>query len=129
MNAPLVARVPLEGLTAARLWSQLDPPARLLGAEAVYARERSEPAVAAAADAAVARALRFRPASVRKLPPAKRAAHLARLHVDEMLASALLHALHLEHRRPLLRTYLDALGIAHQDGLIDGRTEVPPPPT
>ena len=53
------------------------------------------------------------------LPVEKKAKHLAGLvQVSDMLAARLLVAYHLEHQRPMMGAFLDALGIAHEDGLI-----------
>jgi hypothetical protein len=42
------------------------------------------------------------------------------------VASALLVALHLGERRPLLKTFLDAAGLAHEDGILRDEEGVPP---
>ena len=44
-----------------------------------------------------------------------------------MVAARLLVAYHLAHQRPMMASFLDALGIAHEDGLIaDEELEAPP---
>jgi hypothetical protein len=56
---------------------------------------------------------------VLSLPVEKKARHLAGLaQVSDLLAARLLIAYHLEHQRPMMGAFLDALGIAHEDGLI-----------
>ncbi len=48
--------------------------------------------------------------------------------VSEMIAARLLVAYHLTHQRPMMASFLDALGIAHEDGLIaDEELKAPPP--
>jgi hypothetical protein len=46
--------------------------------------------------------------------------------VSEMLAARLLVAYHLAHRRPMMGAFLDALGIAHEEGII-AEEDVKPP--
>ncbi len=38
--------------------------------------------------------------------------------MSDLLAARLVIAYHLEHQRPMMGAFLDALGIAHDDGLI-----------
>ena len=48
--------------------------------------------------------------------------------VSELVAARLLVAYHLAQQRPMMGSFLDALGIAHEDGLIaDEDVEAPPP--
>ena len=73
----------------------------------------------AEATALIARQIKFRPKSVLSLPVEKKAKHLAGLaQVSDLLAARLLISYHLEHERPMMGAFLDALGIAHEDGLI-----------
>ena len=77
----------------------------------------------------LAQKLKFREAAVRKLPIEKKASYFARLiKPDDALASSLLVQLHLDFRRSLLKAFLDALGIANDDGVIaSDDVEVPKP--
>jgi hypothetical protein len=53
------------------------------------------------------------------LPVDKKARHLAGMaQVSDLLAARLLIAYHLDQQRPMMGSFLDALGIAHQEGLI-----------
>jgi hypothetical protein len=53
------------------------------------------------------------------MSPEARASSLASvLEPGELVASSLLVALHLGHRREMLRAFLDALGLAHEDGIL-----------
>ena len=107
-----------ESLTPARIWREMTPDQRLAAAEALWADADSVPQQAEAVQA-IARQLRFRPQSVLKLPPGKRAHHLASLRtVPESLASRALVVYHLAAQRPMLEAFLDGLGIAHEQGLI-----------
>ena len=70
------------------------------------------------ADQAIATALKFRPAGVRKLSVDTRIDYLVRRdRPDDALASSLLMALHLGCRQALLRGFLDELsGVDHSSG-------------
>ena len=112
----LLQNLPLGKLTPARLWPALDESVRRLAIEAMYG---DDPDLRREADRALADALRFRPAGVRKLPLDKRVDYFVRrVRPDNTLASTLLTTLHLAHRRPLLGAFLDALEIPNDDGLI-----------
>jgi hypothetical protein len=110
-----------------QLWKLLTPERKQQAAEAFW---RDENAVMEQGEAIVAIAMRikFRVKSVRELPIEKKARHLIALgNVSEMIAARLLVAYHLSHQRPMMASFLDALGIAHEDGLI--QTEDMPPPS
>jgi hypothetical protein len=76
---------------------------------------------------AIAGHMKFRTKSVIALPVAKKAKYLAGLPTvsDAVAARALVHY-HLQRQRPMMVTFLDALGIAHENGLITDET-VPKP--
>jgi len=113
----------LKKLTATRLWSALDQSNRALAARAVF----DDRPMREQADQAIASTLNFRVAGVRKLSVERRADYLARVvRPDDALASSLLIAFHLVHRRNLLNVFLDALGIPNEDGLIDADHELEP---
>ncbi len=122
----LLQNLSLDKLTPARLWSALDQPARRLAVLAMYG---DDPELRAQADQALASALRFRPAGVRKLSVDKRIDYfLRRVHPDNTLATSLLTTLHLAHRTALLGAFLDALDIPNEDGLIPPDHEPEPVP-
>ena len=106
------------------LWKLLTPERKQQAAEAFWhdenaAMEQGEAIVA------IAMRIKFRVKSVREMPVEKKARHLIALgNVSEMIAARLLVAFHLTHQRPMMASFLDALGIAHEDGLISGE-EVP----
>jgi hypothetical protein len=115
----LLSRVSIDRLSPLRLWSALDPEARLLAARSLYAHDWGQTPTKREADLTIAMAMRFRDTMVRQLPVEKRAAYLAKVgSPTENLASSLLLALHLEARRPILAAFLDALGVPHTNGLI-----------
>ncbi len=63
--------------------------------------------------------LNFRPKSFQSLPVERRAKHLAQLSdVSDAIATRALIAYHFTSKRPLMAAFLDALGMAHNDGLI-----------
>ena len=121
----LLDQIEWDGLTPATLWRQLDAPTREIAARAVY--KHSPGSSKAEADALIANAMRFRPAAIRKLPVEKRVQYLlSRVPVDDGLASTLLMALHLGPRAELLKGFLTALEIPHEEGLIDDRYDLQP---
>lgn len=114
------------GLTPTRLWLRLEPATRLDAATALYEHDWEGDPVTTEADAHIAQSLKFRPQAVRKLPKAERIKFLAKaVRPDRTLVSSLLLALHLEKRKDVMSTYLDALGIPHEQGLIDTDYEFP----
>lgn len=120
----LLNNLPLDKLTPARLWSELDPATRALAVQALYDGDRD---TRDQADHAVATALHFRPAGVRKLPVSKRIDYFVRVvRPDNALASSLLMALHLGCRQELLSSFLDELQIPNEDGLIASDHELGP---
>jgi hypothetical protein len=69
----------------------------------------------------LAKDLKFRPQSVRKLPVERIVGRLVRLaeEVPENLLFQYLFHLHMTDRRPLLGEFLDGAGIPHEDGALD----------
>ena len=91
---------------------------RLQAAEAFW-RDGTGAAEQAEALATIALRIKFRPTSVRSLPVEKKARYLVGLPaVSELVAARLLIAYHVAHQRPMMASFLDALGIAHNEGLI-----------
>lgn len=111
-----------------QLWKRLPPDRRRVAAEAFW---RDENAASEQADAlaAIAQRIRFRLKSVYAMPLEKKAQQLLALPgVSEAVAARLLVAYHLEQQRPMMGRFLDALGIAHEDGLIADESVAAPPP-
>jgi hypothetical protein len=109
-----------------QLWKQLSSDRKLLAADAFWADENAA-IEQAEAIAAIAQRIKFRPKSVVALPREKKARHLIAMGaVSELVAARLLVAYHLAHQRAMMASFLDALGIKHEDGLIEDE-EVPPP--
>jgi len=112
--------------TATRLWKRLSREERLTAA-ACFWHEPPE-AMVGLALGAIAKARRMRPQAARALHEEARASVLADiLDPGESLAASLLVALHLGSRRPLLAAFLDALGLPHDNGVLqEEEGEVPP---
>jgi hypothetical protein len=103
------------------LWKGMPPDKRLLAAEAFW-RDTESPDIRvqhAEATVALANRLKFRPKSIQSLPVERRARHLAHLaDLSDSVATRALIAYHFASQRPLMGAFLDALGIAHEEGLI-----------
>ena len=77
--------------------------------------------------ASIATHMKFRPRSVLSLAPDKRAKYLAQLpSVSDAIAARALVNYHLERQRPMMAAFLDALGVAHENGLISEETIAKP---
>jgi hypothetical protein len=117
------AAVPFE-TSSLKLWRSLAREDRLEAARAFWERPPQEAGVAAAQE--IVKILRVRPQAFHKIPIGQRVSALAGLaHPPENLADALLVALHVGARRPLLVDFLDRLAIPHEEGLISDEAELP----
>ena len=100
-------------------------------------RRRAGAALWAATDAAteqaqvvllVAKHLKFRPKTVMGLDAERKARYLASVpEVPDEVAARLLVLYHLADQRPMMGAFLDALGIAHEDGMIRDEGAAPDP--
>ena len=107
-----------EEIRPARMWRLMKPELKASAATAFWSDEQAALEQAEAV-ALIARQIKFRPKSVLSLTVEKKARHLAGIaQVSDLLAARLVIAYHLEHQRPMMGAFLDALGIAHDDGLI-----------
>ena len=112
--------------TTLRLWRTLGREERLEAARAFWNRPSEEAAVVAARE--IVQILKVRPSSFHKIPLEQRVRAVAGLAAPpEALAEALLVALHVEKRRTLLGAFLDALGIAHEEGMLPDDADFPAP--
>jgi hypothetical protein len=113
--------------TIRKLWKALTPEERAQAISAALDDDENG-WVKNTTRGAIAGALKFRPQTVATWPRAKMVSEAARLPLDDVqLLSAYLIDLHLGHRRQMMASFLDALGIANDDGRIDSETtEVPP---
>jgi hypothetical protein len=77
----------------------------------------------------IAQRIKFRLKSVIALPIEKKTQYVLSMPVvPEMLAARLLVAYHLAHQRSMMGAFLDALGIAHEEGIIAEEEMKPPSP-
>jgi len=107
-----------ETLTPARLWKQMTLDQRTRAALAFW---RDEEATDDQVQAAllIAQQKKFRPKTVIGLDVERKARHLATLGgLPDPLAARALILYHLADQRPMMGAFLDALGIAHENGLI-----------
>lgn len=115
-----------EEIRPARMWRLMPSELRTSAASAFWSDDQAALEQAEAV-ALIARQIKFRPKSVLSLTVEKKARHLAGLaQVSDLLAARLLIAYHLEHQRPMMAAFLDALGIAHEDGLIKDESPAAP---
>ena len=76
----------------------------------------------------IAKKMKFRPKTVMGLDDQRKARYLAGVpDPPEDLAARLLIVYHLAEQRPMMGAFLDALGIAHDNGLIRGDAGPPDP--
>jgi hypothetical protein len=111
-----------------QLWKQLPPERKLQAAEAFW-RDEHAAMEQAEAVALIAQRIKFRTKSVVAMPVDKKSRQLvAMATVSEMIAARLLVAYHLAAQRPMMGGFLDALGIAHENGLIEDEETAAPTP-
>ena len=104
--------------TVTRLWKALTLPQRLAAAEAFWRDDQAADDQVQAV-MLIAQQKKFRPKSVLALDVERRARQLATIvNLPEGLAARVLIVYHLARQRPMMGAFLDALGIAHEDGLI-----------
>jgi hypothetical protein len=101
-----------------QLWKQLSPERKLHAAEAFW-KDDSASMEQTEAVLAIANRIKFRVTSVLKMPREKKARQLLSLPaVSEIVAARLLVTYHLAQQRPMMAAFLDAIGLAHDNGLI-----------
>jgi hypothetical protein len=110
------------------LWKQLSEAQKLQAAEAFW-NEADSGDQQIEAMVLLAQKLKARPKFIASLTPERKAKHLAHYPgMPDVLAARLLVSYHLAHQRPMMGAFLDALGIPHDDGLINDelKTSVAP---
>jgi hypothetical protein len=107
-----------EGFRPARLWKRMPESARRQAAAAIWADEdAAEQRIEAVAT--IARQMKFRAKTVQALPDDRKTRYLAAIgNVSDALAARLLISYHLAHQVPMMSAFLEALGIANQNGVI-----------
>ena len=108
-----------------RLWKQM-PEAQKVGAAEAFWRDPDASEQQLEAMVMLAQKLKARSRYIQGLPVEKKAQHLAHYYgMPDLMAARLLVSYHLAHRRPMMGAFLDALGIAHDNGLITAEVEGP----
>jgi len=111
--------------TAGQVWKRMPEEKRRLAADAFW-REKEGVEQQFEAMALLAQHHKFRPVFVQRMPIDKRTRYLANYKtMPDALAARLLVSYHLAHQRPMLGALLDALGIAHEQGLITADPDAP----
>ena len=105
-------------LTPGRLWKNMTLAQRLAVAQAFWLDEQATDDQIQAV-MLIAQQKKFRPKSVIALDVERKAHHLASLpNLSDALSARALIVYHLAAQRPMMGAFLDALGIAHENGLI-----------
>jgi hypothetical protein len=114
-------------LTPSRLWKQMTAEQRRRAASALWdAGEATNEQLQAAG--LIAKRMKFRPKSVSSLDDDRKARFLASVpDLPDELAARVLILYHLAGQRPMMGAFLDALGIAHDNGLIQDDAATPDP--
>lgn len=104
----------------------MSPDQRLKAAEVFWTDEQSADQQIEAI-AALANHMKFRTKSVIGLPLERKAKYLATFPgISDTIAARALVSYHLEQQRPMMGEFLDALGIKHENGLIEEETVTVP---
>jgi len=107
-----------ETMTPARMWRNMPAEQRQRVALAFWKDEEAADDQIQAA-LLIAQQKKFRPKTVVALDDDRKAKHLASIAaLPETLAARALVVYHLAEQRPMMAAFLDALGIAHENGLI-----------
>jgi hypothetical protein len=107
-----------ETLTPSRLWKQMSAPQRLASARAFWADDEAVDDQIQAA-LLIAQKKKFRPKTVIGLDLDRKSRHLASLaSLPDSIAGRVLVVYHLSDQRALMSSFLEALGIEHENGLI-----------
>jgi hypothetical protein len=113
--------------TPSRLWKRMTAEQRLRAAQALH---RDDEAAGDRRQAAmlIAKQMKFRPKTVLGLDAERKARYLASVpDLPEDLAARMLVVYHLAEQRPMMSAFLDALGIAHENGVIQEDAATPDP--
>jgi hypothetical protein len=114
------------GFRPSKIWRRMTAERRSAAAELFWGDEQSaEQQVEACAS--IATQMKFRAKSVLQLPIDKKTRYLVGLpQISDPVAARALVNYHLGRQRPMMADFLDALGVAHEDGLIKEETVVKP---
>ena len=113
--------------TAGRVWKRMTFEQRHRAASAFW-RDETIAADQAQAIQLIAKHVKFRPKTIASLDTEGKARHLASVPtLPDDVATRLLVLYHLAEQGPMMGTFLDALGIAHDNGLIREGSVKPDP--
>jgi hypothetical protein len=105
----------------------MTPEQRLRAAQAFWSDEQASDDQLQAV-LVIAQQKKFRPKSVLALDPERRSRHLASIvALPDQLAARALVVYHLSGQREMMGTFLDALGLKHDNGLIEDDDASPDP--
>ena len=114
-------------LTPSRLWKRMTVEQRRRAASALWSADEAASDQKQAA-LLIAKQMKFRPKTVSGLDDDRKARYLASVpELPEEVAARLLVLYHLAEQRPMMGTFLDALGIAHENGMIQDDAVTPDP--
>jgi hypothetical protein len=114
-------------LTPSKLWRRMTAEQRLRASHAFWLDEQATDDQIQAV-MVIAQQKKFRPKFVLGLDTERKARHLANLFsIPDALAARALVVYHLAEQRPMMGAFLDALGIAHENGLIQDDGVKPDP--
>jgi len=112
-----------------RIWNVMGEARRQSAAESCWEDPAQRP-VHPQVEALLAQRLKARPVFIRRLPVQRKAAYLSReMATNPQLWEAAMTAYHFAGHRSMLTDFLDALGIAHENGHYDLPDSVEPPST
>ncbi|HEX6973856.1 MAG TPA: hypothetical protein VF147_05605 [Vicinamibacterales bacterium] len=111
-----------------KLWKKMPAERRVAAAELFWADEQSaEQQIEAIA--AIAAHMKFRTKTLFSLSDEKKSKYLSTLpNMSDSIAARALVNYHLERQRPMMGAFLDALGITHENGLINDENAAKPDP-
>ena len=113
--------------TPSRLWKRMTAEQRRRAAAALWSSDEAVDEQRQAV-ALIAKQMKFRPKTVSGLDADRKARYLASVpDLPDAIATRLLIAYHLAEHRPMMSAFLDALGIAHENGLIQDDAAAPDP--
>jgi len=107
-----------QSLTPSRLWKRMTAEQRLQAARAFWLDDQATNDQVQAV-LLISQQKKFRPKTVASLDEDRKARHLASLiSLPDSVAARALVVYHLAEQRAMMGAFLDALGIAHENGLI-----------
>src|SRR5262245_17996381 len=112
-------------LTTSRLWKKMTPEQRQRATRAFWQDEEAANDQVQAA-LLIAQQKKFRPKTVMSLDVDRKTRHLASMiSLPDSIVGRALIVYHLAEQRPMMAAFLDALGITHENGLIQDENVKP----